>query len=132
MNNKMNKTGKPKASSSLSSLHALEFMVGNNIKSAWARKGRGGGGNLLVLIYLAQQNHWVTYLKITGRWTLRAKKCFFSRPTCMEVIHEHYYCWCADSCREKCWNCASAVLQDNNIYPPYFSTPVLIVSSWNR
>ena len=41
MNNKMNETGKPKASSSLSSLHTLEFMVGNNIKSAWARKGRG-------------------------------------------------------------------------------------------
>ena len=41
MNNKMNKTGKPKAPSWLSSFDALEFMVGNNIKSTWAEKGRG-------------------------------------------------------------------------------------------
>ena len=40
----------------------------------------------------------------------------------MKVIHEHFHGRCADSCSGEWLNCALEVFQENNIYPPYFST----------
>ena len=47
-----------------------------------------------------------------------------SKQTCMEVIREHSHENRADSCNGKWLNCALAVLQENNIYPPYSSAAV--------
>ena len=51
-------------------------------------------------------------------------KVFCSKQTYMEVTHEHSHKSCADSCNAKWLNWALEVLQENNIYPPYFSAAV--------
>ena len=112
-------------------------MVGNNIKSATKFFGiaddqkKTGKKILQILFYFAQQRHWMTYLKVIGRWSLQAKKFFCSRQTHMEVIHEHSHGWCAGSCSKEWFNCALDLLQENYIYPTYFSTAVLTFN-WNR
>ena len=42
----------------------------------------------------------------------------------MEVIHKHFHENCADSCNREWLNCALEVLQENNIYPPFFTAAV--------
>ena len=42
----------------------------------------------------------------------------------MEVIHKHSHKNCADSCNREWLNCALEVLQENNIYPPFFTAAV--------
>ena len=49
---------------------------------------------------------------------------FLLKQTCMEVIHEHSNENCADSSNEEWLNCALEILQQNNIYPLYFSAAV--------
>ena len=46
----------------------------------------------------------------------------------MEMIHEHSHGRCADSCSEEWSNCTLEILQENDIYPPYFSTAGLILN----
>ena len=63
-------------------MDASEFIVENNIKMetelfAIADKLKKAGKKILqILFYLAQQKHWVTYLKIPGRWSLQVKTFF--------------------------------------------------------
>ena len=66
----------------------------------------------------------MTYLNIPGRWNLKAKKAFNSKQTRMKVIHEHSHESCADFCNTEWLNRALEVLQENNIYPLYFSAAV--------
>ena len=39
-------------------------------------KKKEGKKILQILLHLAQQKHWVTYLKIPGRWSLQSKNVF--------------------------------------------------------
>ena len=60
----------------------MKFMVGNNIKSATKFFGiaddqkKTGKKILQILFYFTQQRHWVTYLKVIGRWSLQVEKLF--------------------------------------------------------
>ena len=60
----------------------LEFMVENNIKSETElfaiadEQKKARKKDLQMLFYVVQWTHWVTYLKIPGRWSLQAKKFF--------------------------------------------------------
>ena len=60
----------------------------------------------------------------TWKMESASKKVFCSKETCMEVIHEHFHESCWDSCNWEWLNCALEVLQENHIYPPYFSAAV--------
>ena len=50
-----------------------------------------------------------------------SKKVFCSKQARIEEIQEHCHESCVDSCYEEWLNCALEVLQENNIYLPYFS-----------
>ena len=67
-------------------------------------------------------------LENTWKMESASKKIFYSKQTRMELIHEHSHGRCADSFSEEWSNCALEVLQENDIYPPYFSTAGLILS----
>ena len=130
-NEQNRKNKKPKG---LSNLDVLEFMVENSIKSetelfAIVDKQKKAGKKDLANFVLRRSTNALSYL-LENTWKMESvsKKVFCSKQTCIEAIHEHSHRRCADSCGEEWLNCALEVLQENDIYPPYFSTAVLILS----
>ena len=111
-----------------------EFMVENNIKietelfAIAAEQKKAGKKDLANFVLLCSTNALSHLLENTWEMESGSKKGFCSKQTSMEVIHEHSHGRCADSCSEEWLNCALEVLQENDIYPPYFSTAVLILS----
>ena len=110
-------------------------MVENNIKSetelfAIANEQKKAEKKDLSNFVLPQSTNGLSDLLEIYSWKMESasKKAFCSKQTHMEVIHEHSYGRCADSYSEEWLNCALEFLQENDIYPPYFSTTVLILS----
>ena len=130
MNNNMNRTVKTKslADYPIEMYQSLWWKIISKVKLSFLQllmnRKRQGKKIMHILFYLAQQKHWVTYLNIPGRWNLKAKKAFNSKQTRMKVIHEHSHESCADFCNTEWLNRALEVLQENNIYPLYFSAAV--------
>ena len=62
------------------------FMVENNTKSETEllaiadEQKKAREKDLQILFYLAQQKHWVTYLKILGRWSLQKSFLLKTNP----------------------------------------------------
>ena len=69
-------------------------------------------------------------LENTWKMESTSKKVFRSKQTRMKVIYEHSHGKCMNSCSGDRLKRASEVLQENNIYPPYFSTAVLIIRQY--
>ena len=137
IDNKMNKTGKTKslADYPVWIYQSLSLKIISKVKPSslqvLTNRNRHGKNILQILFYLAQWTHWMTYLKIcTWKMESASKNVFCSKQTRIEVIHEHSHGRCVDSCSEEWLNCALEVLQEKDIYLPYFSTAVVILS-WN-
>ena len=117
----------------LSNLDVSEFMIENNIKSetelfAIADEQKKAGKKDLANFVLPRSTNALTdLLENTWKTESASKKVFCSKQIRMEMIHEHSHGRCANSCSEEWLNCALEVLQYNDIYPPYFSTAVLIL-----
>ena len=125
---------KSKNLSRLSNLDVSEFMVENNIKSETglftiADEQKKAGKKDLAKFVLSRPVKALTDL-LENTWKMESAsiKVFCSKQTPAEVIREHSHGRCADFCSREWLNCASQVLQENNIYLPYFSTAVLIFS----
>ena len=69
-------------------------------------------------------------LENTWKMESTSKKFFRSKQTRMKVIYEHSHGRCMNSYSGDWLKRASEVLQENNIYPPYFSTVVLIIRQY--
>ena len=118
----------------LSNLDVSEFMVENNIKSETElfaiadEQKKAGKKDLANFVLPRSTNALSDLLENTWKMESASKNVFCSKQTRMEMIHEHSHGRCADSCSEEWLNCALEALQENDIYPPYFSTAVLILS----
>ena len=109
-------------------------MVENNIKSETElfeiadEQKTAGKKDLANIVLLGSTNALSDLLENTWKMESASKNVFCSKQTRMEEIHEHSHVRCADSCSEEWLNCALEVLQENDIYPPYFSTAVRILN----
>ena len=111
-----------------------EFMVENNIKSETElfaiadEQKKAGKKDLANFVLPRSTNALNDLLENTRKMESASEKDFGSKQTRMEVIHVHSHGRCAYSCSEEWLNCPLKVLQENDIYPQYFSTVVLILS----
>ena len=130
-NEQNRKNKKPKT---LFNLDVTESMVENNIKNepdllAIADEQKKSGKKDLPNFVLSRATNALSnLLENTCKMESADKKAFCSKETRMKVIHQHSHGGCAGCCSEEWLNCVLEVLQENDIYPPYFSTALLILS----
>ena len=109
-------------------------MVENNIKNepdllAIADEQKKSGKKDLPNFVLSRATNALSnLLENTCKMESADKKAFCSKETRMKVIHQHSHGGCAGCCSEEWLNCVLEILQENDIYPPYFSTALLILS----
>ena len=137
MNNKMSKTGKTKSLLQIIQFGCIRvygwkwYQKWNRAlcNCWWTEKGREKRSCKFCFISLNKSIKWLTWkYPEVGVWK---QKSFLLKTNPREVIHEHSHGKCTYSSSGKWLNCALEVFQENNIYPPYFSTAVFILC-WNR